>query len=306
MRQTKSSPRIAFEKAAFNLSPPYGGEGYYREDADFVRACIERRPAQVGWDEGLAVQRDSTPSIDPKVSSASSLRGGHAMTPHLPPCLVGTTRVAASARPAFGAFLDGAAAGFRGTLLTEGSTWVWDTLKQGGRNARWDVWAIVPHVAGYVREVTDYGMLGAGWRRVRRINPLSGGRLFFQGFLNARGVLRRDFPTLLTLLLELEMANFRKAKPGVVFLHSQMTDLLLAMDHGPALKRAIDRIRMDSVLKPDLRRTTLVHSSRDCKLGASRFRTYLRQSTRRLRNAARPRHLRKSHSLLSRPGFRKL
>jgi predicted dehydrogenase len=50
-------PRAQFDQAAFNLSPGYGGEGYYREDEDFVRACLERRPAKVGWQEGLAVQR---------------------------------------------------------------------------------------------------------------------------------------------------------------------------------------------------------------------------------------------------------
>jgi predicted dehydrogenase len=50
-------PRAEFEKAAFNLSPQYGGEGYYREDEDFVQACQERRAASVSWEEGLAVQR---------------------------------------------------------------------------------------------------------------------------------------------------------------------------------------------------------------------------------------------------------
>jgi predicted dehydrogenase len=49
--------RDELEQATFNLSPNYGGEGYYREDADFINACRERRLAQVGWDEGLAVQR---------------------------------------------------------------------------------------------------------------------------------------------------------------------------------------------------------------------------------------------------------
>jgi predicted dehydrogenase len=49
--------RSDFERAPFNLSPSYGGEGYYREDEDFVNACLERRPPQVGWEEGLAVQR---------------------------------------------------------------------------------------------------------------------------------------------------------------------------------------------------------------------------------------------------------
>ena len=55
--------------------------------------------------------------------------------------------------------------------------------------------------------------------------------------------LRRDFPTLLSLLLELEMANFRKARPHTVFLHPQMTDLLLAMDNGRALRNAIEKLR---------------------------------------------------------------
>jgi hypothetical protein len=165
------------------------------------------------------------------------------MTDNLPLSVVGTTRVAREARAGFGEFLDGAGARNRGTLLTEGGSWVWEALQADGRRDRWDVWALVPHVGGYVREVTDYGVLGAGWRRLRQINPLSGGRLFVQGLLNARRVLRRDFPTLLTLLLELEMANFRKVRPPVVFLHPQMTDLLLAMDHGAALQRAVARIR---------------------------------------------------------------
>ena len=174
------------------------------------------------------------------------------MTDNLPTAVVGTTRVAREARAGFGEFLDGAAAGGRGTLLTEGGSWVWEALRADGRQARWDVWALVPHVAGYVREVTDYGVLGAGWRRLRQINVLSGGRLFVQGLLNARGVLRRDFPTLLSLLLELEMANFRKGRPQVVFLHPQMTDLLLAMDHGAALERAVARIRRSFGAEPGL------------------------------------------------------
>jgi predicted dehydrogenase len=50
-------PRSGLERSAFNLSPSYGGEGYYCEDEDFVQACLQRRPAEVGWHEGLAVQR---------------------------------------------------------------------------------------------------------------------------------------------------------------------------------------------------------------------------------------------------------
>src|SRR5438128_2189888 len=111
------------------------------------------------------------------------------MTYKLPHRLVGTSRIGTDARVGFGEFLDGAGTGTRGTLLTEGGSWVWETLRANGRLKNWDVCAFVPHVAGYVREATDYGMLGAGWRRLRRMNPLSWFRLGVQGMLNARGVL---------------------------------------------------------------------------------------------------------------------
>jgi hypothetical protein len=174
------------------------------------------------------------------------------MSYQVPQSLIGTSRVSPQARTGFGEFLDGVAEGGRGTLLTDGSSWVWETLRANGRRHHWDVCALVPNVAVYVREATDYGMFGAGWRRLRRMNPLSWLRLGFQGLFNARGVLRRDFPTLLTLLLELEMANFRRFRPPVVFLHPQMTDLLLAMDHGKALERAIRKIRRGFGAQPGL------------------------------------------------------
>jgi hypothetical protein len=170
----------------------------------------------------------------------------------LPPALVGTTRVASESRTGFGEFLDQAGAAGRGALLADGSSWLADVLCANGRRDQWDVLAVVPNVAVYVREATDYGMFGAGWRRLRRMSPLSWLRLGFQGLFHARGVLRKDFPTLLTLLLELEMANFRRFRPPVVFLHPQITDLLLAMDHGRALERALRRIRRGFGAEPGL------------------------------------------------------
>src|SRR5881396_921122 len=118
------------------------------------------------------------------------------MTYRLPRCLIGTSRIGPEARAGFGEFLDEAASAGRGTLLSEGGSWVWEMLRANGRGRNWDVCALVPHVAGYVREATDYGMFGAGWRRLKRMSLLSWFRLGFQGLRNARGVLRKDFPTL--------------------------------------------------------------------------------------------------------------
>jgi hypothetical protein len=115
-----------------------------------------------------------------------------------------------------------------------------------------DILALVPDVASYAREATDYGMLGAGWRRLRRLGLVSLMRLGIQGFCRIGGVRRRDFPTLLTLLLEMELANFRRARPPLVFLHAQITDLLLAMDHAKALERAVAHIRRGFGAQPGL------------------------------------------------------
>jgi hypothetical protein len=166
--------------------------------------------------------------------------------------MVGTSRITPDARAGFGEFLDEVKRDGRCTLLTEGGSWVWETLRANDRLRSWHVCALVPHVAGYVREATDHGMFGAGWRRLRRMSPLSWVRLGIKGLCNAPGVLRKDFPTLLVLLLELEMANFRRVKPPVVFLHPQITDLLLAMDHGAALEKAVTRIRRGFGAEPGL------------------------------------------------------
>jgi hypothetical protein len=174
------------------------------------------------------------------------------MSYELPHTLIGTLRVRPAARGSLGDLLDAATTKRRGALLTEGSTWVWDALRVNGRRQRWDICALVPHVAGYVREATDYGMFGAGWRRLRRTNPFSWGRLCLRGLCHAGGVLRREFPTLLTMLLEMEMASFRRVSPPLVFLHPQITDLLLAMDHGVALERAVHRIRRGFRAEPGL------------------------------------------------------
>ena len=171
------------------------------------------------------------------------------MSFQLPSAILGATRVRPESRETFGDLLDQAG---KGTLLTDGGSWLWQTLRENGRVQNWDICALAPNVAGYVREATDYGMFGAGWRRLRRMSPLSWFRLGFQGMWNARGVLRKDFPTLLVLLLELEMANFRKSKPKIVFLHPQITDLLLAMDHGIALEKAIRKIRKGFGAEPGL------------------------------------------------------
>ncbi|MFP4379939.1 MAG: NAD-dependent epimerase/dehydratase family protein [Candidatus Sumerlaeia bacterium] len=49
--------REDFENAAFNLSPDYGGEGYYRQLGDFAHAIRNGGRPRYDWQEGLRIQK---------------------------------------------------------------------------------------------------------------------------------------------------------------------------------------------------------------------------------------------------------
>jgi hypothetical protein len=90
------------------------------------------------------------------------------------------------------------------------------------------VYPIIPNVIGYVREATDYGLVGAARRRVRQMALVDLLKIGIRGALKAPGVLKRDFNTLMSILFEVELASFKSLEPRVVFLHPQITDLALA------------------------------------------------------------------------------
>lgn len=90
------------------------------------------------------------------------------------------------------------------------------------------VYPIIPNVIGYVREATDYGLVGAARRRVQQMALLDLLKIGVRGALKAPGVLKRDFNTLMSILFEVELASFKSLQPPVVFLHPQITDLALA------------------------------------------------------------------------------
>jgi hypothetical protein len=95
------------------------------------------------------------------------------------------------------------------------------------------VYPIIPNVIGYVREATDYGLVGAGRRRIQQMALLDLVRIGVGAALRAPSVLKRDFNTLMAILFEVELASFRSLKPRTVFLHPQITDLALAFGNRP-------------------------------------------------------------------------
>jgi len=70
---------------------------------------------------------------------------------------------------------------------------------------------IIPNVIGYVREATDCGIVGAAQRRIQQMALLDLVKIGVRCALKAPGVLKRDFNTLLSILLEVELASFKRS-----------------------------------------------------------------------------------------------
>ncbi len=88
---------------------------------------------------------------------------------------------------------------------------------------------IAPNLRGFMREAVEHGMVGAGLRRAWRVGPVALAGMGVRGLGRIAPLARRDFPTMLSAFIELELADFKRYDPPLVFLQAQITDLALAM-----------------------------------------------------------------------------
>ena len=125
-------------------------------------------------------------------------------------------------------FNDAAAAGVD-AVVTLNQVDILVALNQARRTfSKLRVYPIIPNVIGYVREATDYGLVGAARRRIQQMAMMDLMRIGVQSVLSAPRVLKRDFNTLMSILFDVELASFKSLEPSIVFLHPQITDLALA------------------------------------------------------------------------------
>jgi len=102
---------------------------------------------------------------------------------------------------------------------------------------------LIPNVLGYVREATEYGLAGAGMRRVLRTGLGGVIHAGLTGLRNAPAVLRKQFPAALEILYDLEMGEMNRLKPPVVFLHHTITDMAVAFGHRKILDNFVRAMR---------------------------------------------------------------
>jgi hypothetical protein len=90
------------------------------------------------------------------------------------------------------------------------------------------VWAVVPNMFSFIRDLTDLGMVGAATARFRRLDAPDRVRTGASALLRLDRVLRRDFTTGVMLVAEMELLALRGLRVSRIFLHPQVTEIALA------------------------------------------------------------------------------
>lgn len=90
------------------------------------------------------------------------------------------------------------------------------------------VWAVVPNMFAFIRDLTDLGMVGAARARFTRLGPAAMVRTGLGAVTRLGAIRRRDFATGTTLVAEMELAGLRGLRVSRLFLHPQVTEIALA------------------------------------------------------------------------------
>ena len=141
---------------------------------------------------------------------------------------------------------------------------------------RWrdiEVWAVVPNMFAFIRDLTDRGLVGAARARFMRLTPSGMARIGLRTMSTLGGILRRDFAVGAILVSDMELAALRDLGVSRIFLHPQVTEIALAGGSAAvftALAAMAERLgieaglithnplRASAVLGPDLTRFTAI------------------------------------------------
>ena len=137
------------------------------------------------------------------------------------------------------------------------------------------VWAVLPNMFAFIRDLTDLGMVGAARARFLRLRPRDMVRVGLGAVGQVRGVLKKDFTTGVMLVVDMELAALRGLRVTRLFLHQQVTEIALAGGVTSVFTALADRaerlgleaglitnnpVRATEVLGPQLRRFAAVLS----------------------------------------------
>jgi len=90
---------------------------------------------------------------------------------------------------------------------------------------------VIPNAYEYARESTEKGVLGTVLSKAKQINLYRKVRVGMRALAKIQGIVSKDVLTLLTSLMDFEMASFQPYKVTGVVLHGQVTDLALSSNN---------------------------------------------------------------------------
>ena len=90
------------------------------------------------------------------------------------------------------------------------------------------LWAVVPNMFAFIRDLTDLGMVGAARARFTRLGPGAMAKIGIGAATQVPAVLKKDFATGALLVADMELAALRGLRVSRLFLHPQLTEIGLA------------------------------------------------------------------------------
>jgi len=135
------------------------------------------------------------------------------------------------------------------------------------------LWAVVPNMFAFIRDLTDLGMVGAARARFTRLGPGAMMKIGLGAVTQVPAVLKKDFATGALLVMDMELAALRGLRVSRLFLHPQLTEIGLAGGVRQMFTAVADRaaragieaglvtnnpLRAAEVLGPDLKRFAVV------------------------------------------------
>jgi hypothetical protein len=135
------------------------------------------------------------------------------------------------------------------------------------------LWAVVPNMFAFIRDLTDLGMVGAARARFMRLGPGAMAKIGLGAATQVPAVLKKDFATGALLVADMELAALRGLRVSRLFLHPQLTEIGLAGGVRQLFTAVADRaaragieaglvtnnpLRAAEVLGPDLKRFAVV------------------------------------------------
>jgi hypothetical protein len=112
--------------------------------------------------------------------------------------------------------------------------------------------AVVPNAYEYARESTEKGVLGTILSKAKEIDLYRKVRMGLRALRKIQGIITKDLLTLLTNLMDFEMASFHSHNVTGIILHGQVTDLALSSNNREIFDVYQDLVRERYAVQPIL------------------------------------------------------